>query len=59
MSGFGLAKVKAEGEIADPNDFDWEHDPLTGGCEKCTNKYYAWKARYDAQEAQKETAKCK
>ena len=52
-SGFGLAKIKAEGEIADPDDFEWEHDPHEGTCEKCTNKYREWKKQYDAQELKK------
>lgn len=52
-AGFGLAKIKVEGEIADPDDFEWEHDPHTDKCEKCTAKYHEWKRQYDAQELKK------
>ena len=53
MKGFGLAKVKHEGEIADPDDFDWEHDPLNGTCKQCSDRYSAWLTVYVDQELQK------
>ena len=38
MTGFGLAKIKAEGAPQHPDDYDWEHPPGSG-CEKCQRKY--------------------
>jgi len=52
-SGFGLAKVKIEGELADPDDFDWEHDPFDGDCVVCRTRYQRWKKLYDEQEQKK------
>ena len=43
--GFGLATIKMEGGIADPDDFEWECD-----CEKCQDRYTKWKAKFIAQQ---------
>jgi hypothetical protein len=45
VSGFGLATIKMEGGIADPDDFEWECD-----CEKCQARYHKWKAEFTAQQ---------
>ena len=49
-AGFGAARVKREGDIANPDDYTWEHDPHSGVCPKCTARYGVWKIQYDAQE---------
>ena len=54
FSGFGLVKLKREGDIADPDEFDWEHDPHEpgeGSCRICKERYAKWKLAYDKQEA--------
>jgi hypothetical protein len=45
-SGFGLAPIKKEGSIADPDEFTWEC-----ACEACALKYQKWKAMAMALEA--------
>lgn len=47
---FGLAPIKNEGGIADPDSFEWECD-----CEKCQERYKRWKELFDAE--QKELSK--
>jgi hypothetical protein len=44
-SGFGLAPIKKEGSIADPDAFTWEC-----ACEACALKYQKWKELFDIQE---------
>jgi hypothetical protein len=41
---FGLAPIKREGGVADPDDFTWECD--LDKCEKCRAKYNNWKQKY-------------
>lgn len=48
LAGFGLAPVKREGDIANPDEFTWECD--LSQCEQCRAKYLDWKSRYDEQE---------
>lgn len=55
--GFGLAKMKVEGEIIDPDDMDWEHEPHEGNCVTCAIRYHKWKAQYLEQEARKAEVK--
>ena len=43
--GFGLAPIKKEGSIADPDEFTWECD-----CEACALKYQKWKEQFDIQQ---------
>lgn len=45
LKGFGLATIKMEGGIADPDEFVWECD-----CEKCQAKYHKWKEKFDEQQ---------
>jgi hypothetical protein len=47
--GFGMADMKREGDIANPDTFTWECDLST--CEKCRAKYAAWKQKYNEQQA--------
>lgn len=44
-SGFGLAPIKREGSVADPDEFTWEC-----ACEACALKYQKWKERFDIQQ---------
>lgn len=50
LSGFGLAQVMREGDIMNPDDFEWQHNPHTGRCDKCKARYQKWKALYQAQQ---------
>ena len=43
--GFGLAPIKKEGGIADPDEFNWECE-----CEACALKYQKWKELFDTQQ---------
>jgi hypothetical protein len=45
MKGFGLAPIKMEGGVADPDAFTWECY-----CEACRVKYQKWKEAFDAQQ---------
>jgi hypothetical protein len=45
MKGFGLAPIKMEGGIADPDAFTWECY-----CEDCRVKYQKWKEAFDTQQ---------
>ena len=45
MKGFGLAPIKREGGIADPDAFTWECY-----CEDCRVKYQKWKEAFDTQQ---------
>ena len=47
IQGFGLAPIKMEGGIADPDEFTWECD-----CDACKAKYASWKAAFDIQQKQ-------
>ena len=47
--GFGMAEIKREGDIANPDTFTWECDLST--CENCRAKYIAWKQKYETQQA--------
>jgi hypothetical protein len=44
-SGFGLAPIKKEGSISDPDEFTWEC-----ACEACALKYQKWKELFDIQQ---------
>jgi len=44
-SGFGLAPIKKEDSIADPDEFTWEC-----ACEACALKYQKWKELFDIQQ---------
>tara|TARA_R110000868_G_scaffold317195_1_gene578013 strand:+ start:69 stop:239 length:171 start_codon:yes stop_codon:yes gene_type:complete len=44
-SGFGLAPIKREGSVADPDEFTWEC-----ACEACALKYQKWKELFDIQQ---------
>ena len=46
--GFGLAPVKREGDIVDPDSLTWECDVKT--CEHCRAFYTTWKQKYREQE---------
>jgi hypothetical protein len=50
--GFGMAEMKNEGDIANPDKFTWECDLST--CEKCRAKYAAWKQEYNKQQQARE-----
>jgi hypothetical protein len=41
---FGLAPIKREGGIANPDEFTWECD--LSKCDKCREKYLNWKKAY-------------
>ena len=43
---FGLAPIKGEGMIADPDEFTFACE-----CEKCKAKYAEWKRAFNAQQA--------
>lgn len=45
MKDFGLAPIKMEGGIADPDGFVWECN-----CEACQIRYTEWKAAFDQQQ---------
>ena len=47
-SGFGLAPLKREGDIINPDDVTWECD--LDQCQECRAKYDKWKHRYMKQE---------
>ena len=48
----GLAPLKREGAVADPDEFVWECD--IDKCERCWAKYLNWKRRYaEDQEGKK------
>jgi hypothetical protein len=47
--GFGMAEMKIEGDIANPDTFTWECDLST--CEKCRVLYTEWKQKYEEQQA--------
>jgi hypothetical protein len=46
ISGFGLATIKGEGMIADPDEYEWKC-----GCAVCEVRYKNWKSDYDVQQA--------
>ena len=50
---FGLAPMKREGDIVDPDTLDWECDINT--CEACLERYQQWKAAFKVQEERRET----
>ncbi len=51
LLSFGLVKLKHEGDIIDPDDMTWEHDPVNGDCEQCKARYQKWLKAYKKQEA--------
>lgn len=51
MTGFGLYRIKREGDIVDPDDMQWEHNPHDGSCVECAARYSAWKKLFDEQES--------
>ena len=53
--GFGMAEMKNEGDIANPDTFTWECNIVT--CEKCRTKYAAWKKAYSEQQQAREKAR--
>lgn len=44
INPFGLAPLKREGGVADPDEYTWECD--LAKCEKCRAKYNNWKQKY-------------
>jgi t-SNARE complex subunit (syntaxin) len=46
ISGFGLAPIKGEGMISDPDEYEWKCD-----CAKCEERYRHWKNDFDVQQA--------
>jgi hypothetical protein len=48
---FGLAPLKQEGSVADPDEFTWECD--LDKCERCREKYLNWKQRYAEDQERK------
>jgi len=44
ITGFGLADMKREGGVANPDAFTWECD--LNKCEACRTKYLNWKQQY-------------
>jgi len=49
--GFGLAPMKREGDVQDPDALTWEcGDPTK--CDHCQDFYAEWKRRYIEQEKQ-------
>lgn len=50
MSSFGLASIKQEGAISNPDDWTWECD--LDKCEKCRRRYERWKKAYVEQHQQ-------
>ena len=49
MTGFGLAPIKMEGGIADPDGFVWECN-----CEDCQVRYQERKKAFDIEQRQLE-----
>ena len=49
MTNFGMAPIKREGGVVDPDSLTWECD--LGTCEKCHNKYQNWKKMFDEEQA--------
>ena len=47
MTDFGLAPIKMEGGIADPDSFVWECK-----CKDCQLRYQEWKKAFDTQQRQ-------
>jgi hypothetical protein len=45
ISGFGLATIKGEGMISDPDEYEWKC-----GCAKCEERYRHWKNDFDTQQ---------
>jgi len=45
MNLFGLAPIKREGGVTNPDDYIWECN-----CDKCQAKYQHWKARFEAEQ---------
>jgi hypothetical protein len=45
ISNFGLAPIKGEGIIADPDEYEWKC-----GCAKCEERYRHWKNDFDVQQ---------
>jgi len=43
--GFGMAPIKTEGDIPDPDAYTWEC-----ACDDCKEKYASWKAAFDIQQ---------
>ena len=41
MTGFGLAPIKREGGVADPDAYTWDCQ-----CQKCTEYRAEWKRRF-------------
>lgn len=48
---FGLAPLKREGAVADPDAFVWECD--LNQCERCRAKYLKWKQAYTEDQEEK------
>lgn len=46
--GFGLAPIKREGDIVDPDSLTWECDIKS--CEHCREFYNLWKQKYKEQD---------
>ena len=46
ISSFGLAPIKGEGMISDPDEYEWKCD-----CARCEERYRHWKNDFDAQQA--------
>jgi hypothetical protein len=47
ISSYGRAPIKMEDGIANPDEFNF-----ACVCQKCKEKYRAWKAAYEAQQKQ-------
>ena len=45
-NNFGLAPIKGDGLLADPDEFDWKCD-----CARCEERYRHWKNDFDAEQA--------
>ena len=45
LPNFGLAQIKMEGGISNPDEWLWECD-----CEKCQERYKEWKEKFDAEQ---------
>lgn len=47
---FYSVKLKREGDIIDPDELEWEHDPINGDCSMCRKRYANWLIKYNEQE---------
>lgn len=54
VTPFGLARIKREGDIVDPDDMIWEHNPFDDSCAVCRDRYANWLIKYNEQEENKE-----